>query len=244
MRTVLFLMLSATALAQPRYSPFPESSLKKCTLYRAPSSELQICLTGRATAADLERAQKWAARATLTWFRALVVMDRSVTARIRFACENPDLSIRLKPGSGTSFASPGVANIYLSRPYGTWTHELGHALAGLGDTYKGGSAGSCGSQPQSLMCWGAYGPRANPDRFSTLWSDDVAGIQANYRKLYPKAVAPEWAATVDLEKPLDLEKPWPTGKLLAPGPAKHQVKKAWGGPTPIDYSPNTKSVDL
>src|SRR5690606_11183485 len=127
--------------------------------------DLKVCLSGSVSAADYERSQAWAHRAVLTWFRTLKVLDEAVTANVTFTCSDYDLFFQLRSGSGRSYASPSWINVYMTRPFGTWTHELGHALAALGDTYSGSSAGQCQSgQPQSLMCWGAYGPRANPDQ--------------------------------------------------------------------------------
>jgi len=154
------------------------------------------------------------------------------------------LTIHLRPGKGTSYASPSVTTIYLTRPYGTWTHELGHALAGLGDTYKGG-AGSCGNQPESLMCWGAYGPRANPEEWSTLWLDDIKGIQANYKKVFPsEGTSPAWADTVDLEESIDFDQPWPDTDREEIYFEDHKVELIDGPASEIDYSRSSESVDL
>ena len=141
--------VQANAL-ESRYVSFSESSLRRCTIAQIKKPNINICLSGQATGPDLERAKTWAARASLTWLRVMKVLDEQVTRQIVFTCANPNLTIYLRPGGGTSHATPSNSTIYLTRPYGTWTHELGHALAGLGDTYQG-SAGKCGNQPQSLM---------------------------------------------------------------------------------------------
>lgn len=227
-----------------RYKTWSESSIRKCSIAQIRRPALNICLEGQATGADLERAHTWAARASLTWLRVLKVLDEGVTRNIVFTCEDRHLTIRLRPGKGTSYASPSVTTIYLTRPYGTWTHELGHALAGLSDTYVGG-AGSCGSQPESLMCWGAYGPRANPDEWSTLWIDDIKGIQNNFRKVFPdESTPPEWAQEVELEKPLDLNDPWPSRAFDDVRFQNHEVEIIRGPASKIDYSKDTESVDL
>lgn len=192
-----------------RYIVFSPSSVKQCSVKHAHKPVFNICLEGKASEADLERAKQWSARATLTWLRVIKVLDDKVTRQVAFSCTERHLTIRLRPGSGTSFASPSVATLYLKEAYGTWTHELGHAFAGLSDTYNGG-AGRCGNQPQSLMCWGAYGPRANPEKWSTLWADDIAGFQVNFRKIFAEdPTPPDWAPTVNLEAPLNLQDPWP-----------------------------------
>lgn len=239
-----FLLAAKTYALDSRYTTFSESSVKRCTMAHARKPSVNICLMGQATGADLERAKFWSARASLTWLRVLKVLDTKVTRQIVFTCSNKHLTINLRPGGGTSHASPSVSTIYLTRPYGTWTHELGHALAGLGDTYQGG-AGKCGSQPQSLMCWGAYGPRANPEQWSTLWSDDIKGIEANFKKIFPGGTeAPDWAQNIDLEKPLNLEEPWPTKDFFEPVFKDHRVLILKGPASEIDYDENTDSIDL
>lgn len=228
---------------ETRYKTFSESSVRRCSMMHAQKPTFNICLDGEATEPDLERVQTWAARASLTWLRVLKVLDERVTRQVALTCNNPHLTIHLRPGKGTSHATPSETTIYLTRPYGTWTHELGHALAGLGDTYSGG-AGSCGGHPESLMCWGAYGPRANPDEWSTLWPDDIEAIHSNFRKVFPEeTVAPVWAPEVDLEKPLNLNEPWPARNadfLLE----DHRVDIIDGPASEIDYSRGSESIDL
>lgn len=227
-----------------RYKTFSESSVKKCSIRAIHEPTFNICLEGQATGPDLERAHLWSARASLTWLRALKVLDERVTRSVKFSCENRHLTIRLRPGKGTSYASPSVTTIYLTRPYGTWSHELGHALAGLGDTYNGG-AGKCGSHPESLMCWGAYGPRANPEEWSTLWIDDIKGIQANFRKVFPGSMmSPSWADSVDLEESLDLNDPWPETDREEIFFESHQVEILEGPASEIDFSRSSESIDL
>lgn len=227
-----------------RYVTFSESSVRKCTISQIKRPEINICLDGQATPADLERAKNWAARASLTWLRVLKTIDEGVTKQIVFSCQNKHLSIHLRPGGGTSHATPSAATIFLTRPYGTWTHELGHALAGLGDTYQSG-AGKCGSQPESLMCWGAYGPRANPEEWSTLWPDDIKGIQANYHKIFPgNPNAPTWADDIDLEDSLNSDEPWPDFNFVGAKVKNHKVKIIKGPASVIDTSEDTDSIDL
>jgi len=232
-----------------RYKTFSESSVRRCSIMHARKPSFNICLSGKASTPDLERSQSWAARATLTWLRALKLLDDSVTRNITFTCNSSHLTINLKPGKGTSFASPGVTTIYLTRPYGTWTHELGHAFAGLSDTYVGGSAGSCGNQPQSLMCWGAYGPRANPEEWSTLWSDDIQGIQYNYLRVFNgNLVEPNWGESINLEEPLDLNSPWPASRFDLNSEdihfKDHRVNVVDGPASEIDFSRDSRSIDL
>ena len=71
-------------------------------------------------------------------------------------------------------------------------------------------------QPQSLMCWGAYGPRSNPLKWSTLWPDDINGLRFNYSRLHKGEFdAPEWGTDMDLEAPLDVTSPWPAFNRLS-----------------------------
>lgn len=216
------------------YLSWDSSSVRSSTIADARKETINVCLQGSVTAPDLERSKTWARRAILTWLRTAKVIDVRVTSNVAYSCENRDLTINLRNGSGTSFASPSVSTIYMTRPYGTWTHELGHALAGLNDTYAGG-AGSCKSgQPLSLMCWGAYGPRANPEEWSTMWPDDIAGMQANYRKIFQnELVAPEWAGDIDLEAPIDVERPWPEATVQLFQADSHDVTILAGGETAI-----------
>lgn len=197
--------------SQLNFIPWSQSSIRQSSIRHARQPVFKICLSGSMNSQDLARAQNWSARSVLTWLRAVKVIDNQVGGKIEFSCQSSHLTISLRQGGGTSFASPGKANIYLTRPYGTWTHELGHAFAGLSDTYSGRSAGVCRSgHPQSLMCWGAYGPRANPEEWSTLWTDDVAGIHHTYKVVFGGELqAPEWGDQIDLFASIDTTQPWP-----------------------------------
>lgn len=224
-----------------------DSMVRQSVIAKSLEKELRVCLEGSMNSADLTRVRLWTKKAALTWLRVGKVIDNRVSGQVSFSCDKPHMTLKLRQGGGTSYASPSVATIYLTRPYGTWTHEFGHALAGLSDTYSGRTAGVCVSgQPQSLMCWGAYGPRANPDQWSSLWVDDVNGFQSNYRKLFGRELTPPtWAPGANLEAPLDVNQPWPgyqvatrdedmTGILL-----DERLETSV-----IDYSEDTDSIDL
>ena len=235
------------ALDGQGFIPWGDSMVRQSVIAKSLEKELRICLEGSMNSSDLARVRLWTQRAALTWLRVGKVIDNRVTGKVAFSCEKPQMTLKLRQGSGTSFASPSVATIYLTRPYGTWTHEFGHALAGLSDTYSGRTAGVCVSgQPQSLMCWGAYGPRANPDQWSSLWVDDVNGFQSNYRKLFGRELTPpEWAASVNLEAPLDVNKPWPGYQLSSRNEDLSAVLIDERLETSIiDYSEDTDSIDL
>lgn len=184
MNLLMSLLISAQASA---FTSFSKSSLHQCSIGKLESAEsFKICLEGNASAPDMARAKEWAALSSLAWLRVFKAFDNTMSATtIEFTCSSPMLTIILKNGSGRSYATAGKTWIYNEVPYGTWTHELGHALVGLGDTYQNASAGNCKrGQPESLMCWGGYGPRRDRTKFSTLWEDDVEGAIHNYRTLY------------------------------------------------------------
>lgn len=174
----------------------------------------RICLNGQINPADEQRVRDWTVRAALTWLRPLKKIDAEVTDQLMLTCDRPHMTIRLRPGSGTSFASPSIMTIYLSRPFGTWSHEFGHAFTGLADTYQSGAGKCFSNQPQSLMCWGAYGPRKDFKIWSTLWPDDIDGLYSNYEKIIGETDAPSFAGQINSEKSFSLEKPWPGFELV------------------------------
>ena len=229
------------------YISWSESMVRQSVIAKALEPELRICLEGSMNSEDLARVKLWTQRSVLTWLRAAKLIDQRIPGDMAFSCEKSHMSVRLRQGSGTSFASPSVANIYLTRPYGTWTHEFGHALAGLSDTYSGRTAGDCVSgQPESLMCWGAYGPRTDSKQWSSLWGDDIAGMQANYRKIFGKDLTPpDWASRVNPEAAFDMDSPWPGAIAGARDDGTQQVLVDERLPTSvIDYSQDTSSIDL
>ena len=187
------------------YIPF--STTNGISLRHARASVFNICTRG-ATNADVEQRS---IQAVLTWLKAVRKVDDKVTNKVAISCSNPHLNINMISGTGVSYASPGNANYYTGQAVGELIHELGHALAGLSDTFVGCQAGACkDGHSQSNMCWGAYGPRANTEKFSALWSDDIAGVSAQHKKLFPDAVPPVNADSIDAEAPLNMANPWPT----------------------------------
>jgi hypothetical protein len=206
----------STELSTTNYISWGDSSIRKSTIADVRKDTIKVCLSGRVSNENYERSVEWSKRSMLIWMRVLKSIDVQVTESIIYTCDSPDLTWNLINGSGTSNASASRINIYMSRAFGTWTHELGHAFTGLGDTYSGRTAGSCRSgQPASLMCWGAYGPRKDPEEFSTLWSDDIAGAIANYKKIFRGDLeAPEWGEGFDHTQPLDADAPWPQAEPM------------------------------
>lgn len=179
-----------------------------CTMRFAREPAIRVCVYGNAAQGQtLEKSRNFSKRALLTWFRALRQIDDQVSSDVTFSCEKPHLKVNILSGNGTSMARCGYAQIYSQRPYGTYLHEFGHAVAGLGDTYYGGSAGNCISgHPQSVMCWGAYGPDDQAG-YNRLFPDDVKGIQTQYRKIIGAMQPPKVA--IDPFAPLDPNAPWP-----------------------------------
>lgn len=252
--TVLFIAFVALTSCGRPFSPselsfisWGDSMVRQSVIAKSLEQTLRVCLEGSMNSTDLARARLWTKRAALTWLRIGKVIDNRVSGQMAFSCDKPHLTVRLRQGSGTSYASPSVTTIYLTRPYGTWTHEFGHALAGLSDTYSGRTAGSCLSgQPESLMCWGAYGPRANPEQWSSLWVDDVNGFQSNYRKLFGRELTPpDWASQVNLEAPLDVNQPWPGYVATTQNADETRILIDERLATSvIDESEETESIDL
>ena len=232
---------------QDYFISWGESSVKRSAIARSLEADFKICLEGTMNAEDLTRAKTWAVRAVLTWMRPIKLVDQRISGKLTLSCNAPHLTIKLRQGGGTSFASPSVSTIYLTRPYGTWTHELGHAFAGLSDTYSGRTAGQCISgQPPSLMCWGAYGPRTDSEKWSSLWQDDVVGVQTNYRKVFGSNLTPpSWAPSINPESALDAKNPWPGYNVaVSDDGTAHVLIDESLETSVIDYDPNTTSRDL
>lgn len=253
MKNIFYYLLLVGACGKPQvgseldYISWGEAGARRSTISASQKDELKVCLNGNMSQEDFERVKKWSIKSVLTWLRVAKSVDDSVVGKITFTCSRYDLLIRLRPGSGTSFASAGETTIYLARPYGTWTHELGHALAALGDTYQGRTAGSCRSgHDPSLMCWGAYGPRRDHEEFSTLWEDDINGFLHNYRLVFGDEIeAPEWGGELDLLASFDPVEPWPGYDPQAVEFKDSRVfvdpKKL---PTEVDNRESDKIIDL
>jgi len=184
----------------------PHRTTQNISLRYARQPVFKVCTRG----ATNPKVEQWSVQAVLTWLRAARKIDDRVTRAVEVSCQSPHLVIEMRNGSGVSHAYPGHANFYTGKPFGELVHELGHALAGLSDTYQGRQAGNCKpGQPQSNMCWGAYGPRANPGQYSGLWPDDILGVHSQHKKLFPDARPPVNAAAIDAEAPIDFRSPWP-----------------------------------
>ncbi len=180
-------------------------AVNSISLQYAREPVFKICSQGSTT----PQLEQMAIDSVLIWFSAVRIIDDKVTSNIEISCQNPHLTITMTPGSSRSYAYAGNAVYFIQNPFGELVHELGHALIGLGDTYQGSSAGQCRSnQPQSNMCWGAYGPRTDLNRYSGLWPDDIEGAQIQHRKLFPDSTPPTNATQIDAEAPLDIASTW------------------------------------
>ena len=205
--TMLLFFVNQSAFA---YLTFSASALRSVSMAKVKQGTFKICLTGSASRPDMERAKDWAVRSTVAWFRVYKQIDATMPTQIELSCESPALTITLLNGSGRSYAQAGKTWIYNEVAYGTWTHELGHAVVGLGDTYTGSRAGACRSgQPESLMCWGGYGPRRDHNVYSTLWEDDVAGAIYTYQVIHGFTTPSPFTEGFDLFKTFDLANPYP-----------------------------------
>ncbi len=192
------------------YQVLDSTFLSKATLSDVRNDWIRICIKGQKTNEDLVRAKDWTQKAMLVWLRTYAAIDTQVSSNIHFTCEQMDLDITIRYGVGTGVAKAGWTQIWSHRPFATWTHEFGHALAGLGDTYQSGRPGQCERrQPRSRMCWGGSGPRGDMNDYSTLFPDDIAGAQAAYRRVFSDLKAPSWGPSMDLEGPVDFQNPWP-----------------------------------
>lgn len=212
---LLLLFVATTLFAEPNFRTFSASGIRSCSLSYADEPEFRVCLSGRASQDDYERALVWSTESIFAWFKVFKQMDENVTRTITYTCDRPHLTWHLRNGNGRSYASPRSINIFLRSPYGTWTHELGHAMVGLGDTYSGSAAGNCQrGQPQSLMCWGGYGPRADHQEHSTLWEDDVAGAQYTYPIANGSTTPPDFADQIDVFAAVNVLMPWPESPIV------------------------------
>lgn len=151
------------------------SSSNKCLVAKALDPEIRVCFSGSGVNENVKQHVKGG---ILEWFEPLRKLNSRVTASVQFSCSNPQLTVNVNPGNGTASAGCGRINSYSQRPYGSFLHELGHALAGLSDTYQGRQAGSCRpGQPESIMCWGAYGQ-------NRLYPDDIEGVINQFKKFH------------------------------------------------------------
>ncbi len=193
-----------------KYQVLPDDFLAEATISDVRNEWIRVCIHGHDSPEDLLRAKAWTRKGLLIWLRTFAVLDTAVSSNLHFTCDAPDLDITFKYGFGTGVAHAGWTKIWSHRPFATWTHEFGHALVGLSDTYSSGRPGDCERrQPRSRMCWGGSGPRQDHMTSSTLWPDDIAGAQVAYQRVFTGLETPPWGDEIDLEAPVDIDAPWP-----------------------------------
>lgn len=170
--------LEVRAKSSVRFNPF--SNINNCVVAKALQPQIRVCYQGSGVAPIHKN---YVRDGILAWFAPLRQLNPGVTSNVVEDCSAPDLIVKIKQGDGTAEGRCGYVETFRQRPYVSFLHELGHAVAGLNDTYiinptgKGGKAGRCQpGQPESIMCWGAMG---RPE----LYPDDFAGIQSQFRKL-------------------------------------------------------------
>lgn len=168
--------------------------------------EFRICTRGATSSSTDDRA----IRSVLIWLKAARIADGKVTKNVKISCNKAHLNIEMIAGRGRSMGGPSSLMYYTGQAMGELVHELGHALVGLGDTYAGGAGVCKAGQPQSNMCWGAYGPRSDMQKYSGLWPDDIEGVQRKVKRLFRDAIPPANASAINAEEPLlDANNPWP-----------------------------------
>lgn len=187
-------------LSQPHFIPFDSAS--QCAFTSGYLPALNVCVqSGGASQQATDRQQRYLAIGIEKWMQALQQVDSRITTKVNFTCNNPVFTAIVRAGSGTASSGCGHANLYSYESadesgedpvlQGTTLHELGHGLAGLSDTYSGRQAGACqAGQPESIMCWGGYGPKKDSDGNKTLYDDDIKGIQEQFKRFQSEMVTP------------------------------------------------------
>jgi len=158
-----------------------------CLVTKSLTPSIRMCVTGRG---DLARARTFTEAALKQWLDAVRPLNEGVTATIVFTCDAPDGRVRVD--NVGEYAMPADVHVNNGTVFGTYLHEFGHAFACLGDTYVGGRAGACmQGQPHSAMCDGLL--RNN------LSSDDVSGVQAQFRSMVQAGPPPVPADPNDVD---------------------------------------------
>lgn len=173
-------------------SDFIQFGGEGCKSFSPSSLPTKICLKSAGSSpAGVERQRHYLSIGVGKWMGALKDLDATINNEVVFDCENPSLTAGVSFGNGVATAGCGFINLYEFEAVadtskedvvlqGTTLHELGHALAGLSDTYDTSSrqAGNCvPGQPESIMCWGGYGAKLDAEGWKTLYDDDIAGIR-------------------------------------------------------------------
>jgi hypothetical protein len=181
------------------------------TLKAMRSSEFKLCVQNQGYAGSMEVQKTNAMQGLLTWYKAIRQIDPTIKNNIKLDCNNSDVEVNVNGGAGRSYTTGNVITLDAGNGDGSILHEFGHGFAGLSDTYdtSTGQAGACvQGQPTSVMCWGMYGKRDSAGH-SLLYADDVKGIQANYKSVFPEFANAQPDTSIDPTAPLDMSNPWP-----------------------------------
>ena len=181
------------------------------TLKAMRSAEFKLCVQNQGFSGSMETQKNNAMQGLLTWYKAVRQIDPAIKNNIKFDCNNADVEVNVTGGGGRSYTQGNVITLEAGNGDGSILHEYGHGFAGLADTYdtNTGQAGACvQGQPTSVMCWGMYGKHDSAGH-SLLYADDVKGIQANYKSVFPEFANAQPDTTIDPTAPLDMNNPWP-----------------------------------
>lgn len=185
------------------YVPF--SNPRNCVITHSLEPEIRVCFEDQPDPETHKRLYDSTQEAVLAWFEVLRQIDNRVTDKVVESCSNPHLRImEVIQGSGRAMAGCGYAKrLYTTSTYATIAHEGGHFLAGLSDTYNydTAKAGDCvPGQPESLMCWGGYGPKKKERGSNILWEDDIKGIRTQFMNFVNQGVIVPTTSTPSLER--------------------------------------------
>lgn len=186
---------------------------RSSTLLAVRESEFRLCVRNQGYKGDMEKQKQNAMVALLTWYRALRQIDPKVQNNIKQSCSNSHMDVLVFSGGNRSSARGHQISVFADNGDGSILHEMGHAFAGLSDTYDTGAglAGRCvPGQPQSVMCWGMYGNH-DASGHSLLYKDDIDGIQANYTRVFRDVAGAKPDTSIDPTTTLDINNPWPGG---------------------------------
>lgn len=188
-------------LSKPHFTQFDSPS--QCTFTYGYFPEIKLCVqSGGASKQAVARQTKYLQIGIGKWMDALRQVDPRITNKVTLTCDRPHFTATVYDGSGVATSGCGQTDLYAYEStgddsgediilQGTTLHELGHGLAGLGDTYMGRQAGDCApGQPESIMCWGGYGSRKDSSGYKTLYDDDIKGIQQQFKQFQSYMVIP------------------------------------------------------
>lgn len=170
------------------------------------SRTITACLSGHSSA-DRAKWEENIRSSILKWVDALRGMSKQpLTSDVQVVDGrgNCDVNVTIAPNTHANTSVSRIPTVRMSptgyfSTYNVLLHEFGHAFA-LSDTYQNGQSGNCKpGQPQAVMC---------NTRFSELQTDDVAGVQAVFKRVFPgesPGVGPDTGGSVVDPQTLTLE---------------------------------------